>query len=425
MSVSQFRRYILIMLLFTSVASAADTGFWPQFHGPTMDNRVSDRGLPLSWSESSNVVWKTEVAGRAWSSPVVWASQVWLTNSTKDGLRMSVVCLDLETGRVIHDILLRENENPAEIGSVNSYASPTPAIEEGRLYAHFGSYGTFCLDTSSGKTLWARQDLKCDHEVGPGSSVVLRGDRLFLSFDGTDVRFLVALDTRTGRTVWRIDRNISYSVSGSMRKAFSTPVFGGDNGELLISAGAGAAMAFTAATGKECWRARYGNGFSTSSRVRVFRDLVFLNSGYSRPRLIAVRLGGQGDVTDSHVVWETKKDVPIRASPVLVNDLLFMVSDQGVVSCLEPATGELIWRERLGGGRHSASPLAVGNRIYLMDEKGKSTVIEGRREFRKVAEGQLDEGFMASPAVVGESFVLRTRTHVYRIASARSQRNGG
>jgi outer membrane protein assembly factor BamB len=115
---------------------------------------------------------------------VVWASQVWLTNATEDGRRMSVVCLDLETGRVIHDILLRENENSADISNVNSYASPTPAIEEGRLYAHFGSYGTFCLDTSSGKTLWARQDLKCDHEVGPGSSVVLRGDRLFLSFDG-------------------------------------------------------------------------------------------------------------------------------------------------------------------------------------------------------------------------------------------------
>jgi len=408
----------LVLIAVSLVVFSAEGAGWPQFHGPARDNRVPQADLPLRWSETQGILWKTAISGRAWSSPVVLGGQVWLTNATEDGRRMSALCLDLATGSVVHDILLLENENPAGINGANSYASPTPALEPGRVFAHFGSYGTFCLDPRDGKTLWERRDLVCDHEVGPGSSVLLLDDRLVLTYDGIDARFLVALDKQTGRTLWRTDRTIDFgSLSRTMRKAFSTPAVAGSAAEpLLISPGAGAVMAFEAATGKERWRVCYAKGFSTSSRARVHGDLVFVNSGYSRPRLLAVRLGGSGDVTDTHVAWEIRRDVPVRASPVIVDGLLYMVSDNGVVTCLDPAGGDVVWRERIGG-RYSASPLAVGKRIYLVDEKGISTVIQAGRKYLKLAEGQLDAGCMASPAVVDDTLVLRTRTHVYRIGA--------
>ncbi len=184
---------------------------WPQFRGPNNDGHSDATGLPLTWGETENVVWKTPIHDKGWSSPVVWGDQVWMTTATADGTQLFAVCVDRKTGNILHDIKLYEQEkqDPAHNpGGRNSYASPTPAIEEGRVYAHFGSFGTACLDTKTGEKIWERRDLKCDHWRGPASSPILYGNLLILTFDGYDAQYVIALDKKDGHTVWKKDRDL-------------------------------------------------------------------------------------------------------------------------------------------------------------------------------------------------------------------------
>ena len=197
---------------------------WPEFRGPTGDGQAASAGLPLTWSETENVVWKTPIHDYGWSSPVVWQNQVWLTTATEDGKQLYAVCLSRDSGEILHDVKVFDVENPQHVASVNSYASPTPAIEAGRVYVHYGTYGTACLDTQSGQVLWTRRDLNCDHHEGPGSSPILFEDLLIVHVDGRDVQYVIALDKATGQTVWKTKRSIDYSqFSDNMRKAFCTP----------------------------------------------------------------------------------------------------------------------------------------------------------------------------------------------------------
>ena len=348
---------------------------------------------------------------------MVWGRQVWLTTATADGKRMSVLCVDRDSGRVVREKVLFENARPASRNPLNSYASPTPCIEAGRLYVNFGTYGTACLDTATGKTLWSRRDLKCDHGVGPGSSPLLSGGRLFLLFDGMDVQFVVALDKATGRTVWKTPRGVDFgSTDGDFRKAFSTPLLVRVAGrDQLVCAGAGAAIAYDPQTGKEIWRVRYPGGFSTAARPVAGPDgLVYVHSGFSRHHMLAVRTTGRGDVTETHVAWQLKRGGPAKPSSVYAGGLLYVLNDGGTLSCLDGRTGEKVWRERLGGS-YSASPLAAPGRIYLFNTRGTTKVVRPGREFQLLATNKLDDGCMASAAVAGRSLYVRTKTHLYRI----------
>jgi outer membrane protein assembly factor BamB len=425
----------LVLLALGSCAPLRAGETWPQFRGPTGDGHSDATHLPITWSEQEHVKWKTAIHGRAWSSPVIWSNQVWLTTATEDGTQLFAVGVDRQSGTITHDLKLFKVEKPQFAHQFNTYASPTPAIEAGRVYVTFGSPGTACLETGTGRVLWSRRDFICNHYRGAGSSPILFRDLLIMNFDGSDHQFVVALDKNTGQTVWRTERSIDFKdlgpdglpmTEGDLRKAFSTPHVGLINGEAtLLSSGAKAHYAYDPLTGKERWRVEERSSHSASTRP-VFGDgLVFVPSGWSTGELLAIRPGHPGEVVDANqaaqggsaqlqVVWKSKRNVPKKPSVLLLNHLLFTIDDNGIASCLEAATGQQVWRERVGGN-YSASPVYAAGRIYFFNEEGKTTAVEAGREFKKLSENQLDDGFMASPAIAGNALFLRTRTALYRI----------
>jgi outer membrane protein assembly factor BamB len=413
-------------LLAVSVVSAAGAvhADWPQFRGPDGTGVSASRGLPVTWAEGTHVIWKTAVHGRAWSSPIVLGQQVWMTTATPDGRELFAVALDRETGRVVHDLRLFQVEKPQFVHTFNTHASPTPVGEPGRVYVTFGAPGTAAIDTSTGKVLWERRDFECNHFRGAGSSPVIFGNLLLLHFDGSDHQFVVALDKRTGKTVWRTERSIDFQdlgpdgkpqAEGDLRKAFSTPhIITVEGKPVMLSIGSKAMYGYEPATGKELWRIEERTGHSGSTRPVVYGDLVIYPTGFPKGQLLAVRPNGRGNVTDSHVVWRMARGVPNKPSVLLVGDLLFMINDAGILTCLEAKTGDVVWTARLRG-EYSSSPVSAEGRVYVFSEDGLATVFEAGRTFKTIAENKLDEGFLASPAIDGKALFLRTRTHVYRI----------
>ena len=405
----------LAVAFLSCAAGLLPAGDWNQFRGSRGDGQAGSAALPLRWSENENVVWKTAIHGKAWSSPVIWGDRIWMTTATEDGTQLFAVCVDANTGRILHNILVFEIAEPMFCFAYNSYASSTPVVEEGRLWVHYGSAGTACLDTASGDVLWTRQDLPCDHYRGPGSSPIIFRDLLIVNFDGFDLQYVVALDKHTGRTVWRKDRSIDYGTDdGDYKKAYSTPsVIEHEGRLLLVSPAAVGTVAYDPLTGEELWKVYHG-GYNAAARPLYTHGMVIINT-QNGLRLLAVRPDGTGDVTETHIEWNWGRQTPTRPSQLIVGDYLYMVNDQGIVSCLDIRTGEPTWTHRMGG-RHTASPIHAGGRIWLFDEDGMSRVIEANpREFRLLAENPLDDGCMASPAVLGNALILRTKTHLYRI----------
>ncbi len=406
---------------------------WPEFRGPYGDGHVSAPGdstvvgLPLHWSDTENVKWKTEIPYRGWSTPVVVGNQIWLTTATLDGHDFFVLCIDADTGRVRLNQKLFHSDNPESLGNpMNCYATPSVALEAGRAYVHFGSYGTACLDSGSFKTLWERTDLRCRHYRGPASSPIMFENLLLLTMDGVDVQYLVALDKQTGKTVWKTERSVAWNDEnvpgqmardGDLRKAHSTPLVVNVGGKSqMLSAGAKAAYAYDPGTGKELWRVRY-DAWSAAPRPLYENGLAFIVTGFGgKTELFGIRVDGEGDVTDSHIKWRFDRAVCKTASPILVNGLLYMVSDDGVLTCLEAASGTQVWRERLGG-KYAASPIYGDGHIYFFSQEGKSIILKPSRSFESVGTNSLPSGFMASPAVTGKALLLRTKTHLYRIES--------
>jgi outer membrane protein assembly factor BamB len=413
--------FFLVAVLLTSTRSDAQ---WPQFRGPEGLGTSAARNLPLTWAEGKNVRWKTAVHGRAWSSPVILGNQVWVSTATPDGRELSALAIDRDTGKIVHDIKLFHVENPQFAHAFNSYASPTPVIEPGRIYVTFGSPGTAAIDTRTAKVVWERRDLECNHFRGAGSSPILFRELLIMHFDGSDRQYVIALDKNTGKTVWRTDRSIDFKdlgpdgkpqAEGDYRKAFSTPHIVTVAGTpVMISIGSKATYGYDPVTGKELWKIEERTSHSGSTRPVAGGGLVFYPSGFAAGHVLAVRPDGRGDVTDTHVVWRVTRGAPNKPSLLLVNDLLFMIGDTGIATCLDARTGDEVWRSRVQGS-YSASPVSAAGRIYLFSEEGKATVLEAGREFKVLAENFLDEGFMASPAIDGSALFLRTRTHLYRI----------
>jgi outer membrane protein assembly factor BamB len=403
-----------LLLVFSGLAGAEEN--WPQFRGPRGDGASDATGLPSEWSETKNIKWKTPLHDLGWSSPVVWSNQIWVTAAPEDGTKDYAICVDKNTGKIVHDIHLWNVEKPSPLGNaLNGYASCTPVIEEGRVYVHFGSYGTACLDSGSGKVLWQRRDLPCEHFRGPGSSPILFENLLIFHMDGYDYHYVVALDKNTGQTVWKTDRNIEYgTTNGDLMKGFSTPrVIEAAGKTQLISPSSKATISYDPRTGNEYWRVTY-TSHSGAAMPLFGHDLVYLNTGFGKADLLAVRPDGEGDVTGTHVVWAAKKAIGSKPSQVLAGDLIFNVHDGGVASCLDAKTGEELWSKRLGRA-FSSSPLYADGKVYFLDEDGGATVVKASREYVEVAKNQLDGGFMASPAVTGRALILRTKSALYRV----------
>lgn len=423
--------FCVALLGFSTPAARAD---WPEFRGPWGNGCVSapgnnkPLGLPLEWSETNNVKWKTEIPYRGWSTPVVLNGQVWVTTATEDGHDFFAICVDPEAGKIRFNEKVFHSDNPEPLGngaSMNCYATPSPVIEAGRVYVHFGSFGTACLDSGTGKVLWKRSDLPCRHYRGPSSSPVSFENLLIVTFDGADLQYTAALDKKTGETVWKTPRSVAWNDEnvpgqmardGDLRKAHSTPLIAMAGGKAqLLSSGAKAAYGYDPRTGKELWRVQY-NDWSGAPRPLFENGIAFLVTGLMKKEMWAVKTDGQGDVTDSAVVWKLRTHVGKYASPLLVDGLIYTAADESFVTCVDAATGEVVWTERIGG-KYAASPIYADGRLYFFDQEGITRVLKPGRKLDILAENKLADGFMASPAVAGKALFLRTRTHLYRIES--------
>ena len=430
---------VVLSLVFATTGNSGDS--WPQFRGPDGQGHSDATDLTADWDNPENILWQTSIPGRGWSSPVVMNGQVWLTTAletegsaelrkrqlegdrfadSKDvvqSVSLHTVGIDLHTGAVLHDLELVGVDEPVPIHSLNSYASPTPVLEPGRLYCDFGRFGTFCVDVNRGEVVW-HQQLRQTHSVGPGSSPMLVDGLLILTCDGLVEQFVVALDAATGEVAWRTDRPPMSGDDGELHKAFSTPILvGSAAGQQLFVPGAQWTAAYEPRTGKEIWRVRHGEGFSLVPRPVAAGDFVYMHTGFAGKGLCAIRTGGHGDVTDSHVVWNQKGVNSTRPSPLLIDGRIYTVTESGVASCVDAETSEIVWRKRLGGN-FSASLLYAANRIYACSEEGVVTVFEAGDAYQELEKHDLEERIMASPAVVGESILLRTGDYLYRIGRA-------
>ncbi|HKQ40739.1 MAG TPA: PQQ-binding-like beta-propeller repeat protein [Verrucomicrobiae bacterium] len=411
------------------IAAAVSTarGDWPEFRGPRGDGHVPGKSaLPLHWSETNNVKWKTEIPYQGISAPIIMGGQVWLTTATPDGHDFFVICVEAETGRVRVNEKLFHSDNPESLGNgkgMNTYATPSGAIEPGRVYVHFGKFGTACLDASTARVLWKRDDLPCRHYRGPSSSVVLFENLVILTMDGADLQYHVALDKKTGKTVWKTNRSVAWNdenvpgqmaKDGDLRKAHSTPLIVTVAGKPhMISAGAKAAYGYDPRDGHEIWRVHHED-YSVAPRPVFENGLAFIVTGFNKRELWAVKTDMTGDVTDSAIVWKLKKGVGKYASPILVDGLLYTASDESFITCLEAASGQTVWTERVGG-KYAASPIYGDGRLYFFSQEGPTLVVKPGRTLNVLATNTLAAGCMASPAADGKSLYVRTKTHLYRI----------
>jgi outer membrane protein assembly factor BamB len=395
----------VIFLLLICVLCGQD---WPQFRGPTGQGVSDEHNLPLTWTETKNVRWKTAIPGRGWSSPVIQGDRIWLTTATEEGRSLRAIAVDVNTGAIQKDVELFRLKSPKLLNAKNSFASPTPVIEGDRVYLHFGAYGTACI-TQSGAIVW-KTKLEYDNgQHGPGGSPVLYDDLLIVSCDGLEQQFVVALDKATGKVRWKKMRE-GY-------QAYTTPlVVSLAGGDQVISPGAFQAIAYEPRSGKEIWRVKYAEGFSNVPRPVYGNDLIFICTGFQEPSLLAVRLDGHGDVTKSKIVWKLDRGIPRTSSPLLVGNELYIVSDNGIATCIDAQTGAELWRARLNGN-YSASPIYADGRIYFLSEEGESIVIAPGRQLKHLATNQLDGPTLASMAVSHSSLFIRSATHLYRISN--------
>jgi len=402
-----------LVLVFVCLAAlqTAHAQDWPGFRGPNGQGHSAALNVPLEWSESRNVAWKAVVGGRGWSSPVVADGRVWITTAvTGNRTSLRVLAYAVETGRLAVDVEVFNVGDTTLLKDKNSHASPTPIVQGGRVYAHFGTLGTAAL-TTSGDILW-RTQLPYQPEYGNGGSPLLYGDLLIVNCDGSDQAYVVALDTRTGAVRWKTPRR---TPSGS---AYTTPLLVRVNSrDEVISVGANSATAYDPITGTEIWRVNH-YGSSTVPSPVYGHGLVYLASGFQTVTLLAVRADGTGDVTATHVAWRMGRSAPLTPSPLLVGDELYIVTDAGIATCLDAATGRRHWQQRLKG-EYSASPVYADGRIYFLSEDGVTTVVTPGTQFRTLATNALDGTTLASLAVSNGSLFIRTASHLYRIAASR------
>jgi outer membrane protein assembly factor BamB len=414
----------LASLLFVSSFSFSQDKNWTHFRGSNLNGISAAKDIPLKWDESA-ILWKTAIHGKGHSSPVVFDDQIWITTGSLDGKELYAVCADYKTGKILYDIKVFTPETVFGKHSINTYASPTPCIEKNFVYVNFGSLGTACIKTSDGSILWTRTDLKCKHVQGPGSSPVIYKNLLILHYEGTDVRYIVALDKSTGKTIWRTDRPEEpyKSITEIGRKAYVTPLILKVKGrDLLISNGSAVCCAYDPLTGEEVWRVIRG-AESTVPMPFSEKGIVYFYTGYmvdaeapNFTEMLAVNPDGRGDITASNVLWKKRdnQNQTQMLTPVIKDGLIYTLNTKGFLMCLDAATGEEIWSERQTGN-FNASPVYVNGNIWFFSVRGDVLAIKAGRKYEVVAENHMDSGIWATPAILRNSVVLRTEKDLYRI----------
>ena len=428
---------IVVACCWMAKAYSADS---PQWRGPDGQGHAVATNLPVTWSETTNVAWKTAVPGRGWSSPIIAGSQVWLTTAIEtlakpedakrrlqantgdqpvtllEKVELRAVCLHRDTGKRLHDVLLISVHEPQWVHELNSYASPTPVWENGRLYCHFGTFGTACLNTESAEVLWTNTDLHVMHENGPGGSPVVWGDLVIFHLDGSDLQFAAALNKQTGKLAWKADRTGKMNVNPQLKKSYGTPLVVEIAGRpLLMSPASDWLYGYEPETGVELWKLHYGAlGFSLSPRPVFGNGMLFVATGFGRPQLLALQFDEQGR---PHIAWSFNRGSPTMPSPLLVGQELYFVSDNGIFTCVDCLTGQENYRQRLAGN-FSSSPMLADGRVYLANREGMTYVIAPGKSFKLLAENKLADAILATPAAADQAIYLRTATAVYRLQKA-------
>ena len=423
------------------VAHGAESSqVWKNFRGPGGQGMARNNNIPLIWSESQNISWKTKIPGRGFSAPVIHGDHVWLTtafdvpsspeevtrrtvNNTgsepitvSDSATMYAICVDRSSGEILHQIQLLHVKEPQWVHVENSYATPTPVIEKNRLYCHFGTFGTVCLDTQSGNVMWKNTDHQVMHENGPASNPILWNDLLIFHCDGSDEQYIAAIDKKTGEFAWKTPRSGSMHSNPQLKKAYGTPVIMQREGKsILLSPAANWLYAYDPQTGEELWKVSLGKlGFSIVPVPVVDDENIYVCTGYVSANLVAY--GPIQADRPPAIRWQCRKQVPHKSSPLLVDGRIYFVSDRGgVLTCLDAESGESIYRKRLSGG-YSASPIALRDHIVFFSDTGKSTVLAVGPQFEKVGENKLAGRIQASPAVAGDELYIRTENDLYKIA---------
>jgi len=415
--------FIVTLVLLSENIQSQDQN-WTHFRGSNLDGISAAEKIPLKWDEPSTK-WKTEIHGKGYSSPVIWGNQIWVTTASDDGKDLSALCLDFKTGKVIYDIKVFTPETVISKHSINTYASPTPCIEDGFVYVHYGSLGTACIKTADGSVVWKRTDLKCNHVQGPGSSPVLYKNLLILHYEGTDVRFIVALDKSTGKEVWRADRpELPYEPLPQIgRKAYITPVIINVKGrDLLISNGSAVCCAYDPLTGEEVWQVIRG-AESTVPMVITENGILYFYTGFmvdeeapNYTEILAVNPDGKGDITATNILWK-KRDNQNQTqllTPVIKDGLIYTINTKNILMCIDAKTGKEIWSERQKAAFH-ASPVFVNGNIWFFSVKGDVLAIKAGRKYEVIANNQMDSGIWATPAILRNSVILRTEKYIARI----------
>lgn len=414
---------ILICVVQLSLFAQPDHQNWTQFRGSQLNGRSIESGFPVNWNDSTNIAWKIPIPGKGWSSPIVFENQVWLTTADSETREIRAICVDLESGKRLHNVLIYQPEKLYRIHAVNSYATPTGAIEAGKVYLHFGRYGTTCLNTSTGEKVWERNDLQCEHIQGPGSSLFLYKEMLIVHMEGTDQQQILALDKHSGRTIWIAERpaGLYETLADIGKKAFVTPIVVNVKGrDLLISNGSSVCIAYDLETGKEVWRVMQGEDSTISMPVEgdgmvyFYTSFVTGEDGRKYAELLAVDPNGRGDIGESHIRWRMKAPILQLSTPVYVDGRLYTVDSKGEFFCLDARSGKIIWSEKLRG-KFNASPLYADGHIYVCETRGKTMVYKLDPEPRRIAENKLEGEIWATPALIDGAIIMRSSKYLYRI----------
>lgn len=429
---SKFFTLLIFLCGGVSLSFASSEAYWPDKHGPNLDGIVpyeSAKKVPVKWSESENLAWKTPYKGLGHSAPIILGDGVWFTSATEDGREQYVYCVDRNSGKVKHELTLYKNENPEELGnSINTYATPSCVAEAGAVYVHFGTYGTAKLHPETAEVIWERKDIKVRHFRGPASSPVLYKDTLILTFDAIDQQFLMALDKNTGQTLWKTTRSVDFQDlvdglpkrDGDFRKAFGTPGFAQVNGKTqILSVGSRAAYGYDADTGKEIWMLEHSNYNAAVRPVFVpEHQLAILNTGSSKAMLHGVKLdeSTKGTINDTHVKW-SQRYASSYCMPLYDKGYLYQITQTGKLSCTEIKTGEVTWKESMRSS-YMSSPILFDGKILIIDDEGKATIFKADPQaYVLVAENKIDEGVSACPAVAEGELFIRANKFLYKISS--------
>jgi len=413
---------LLIPCRFTASAQQSN---WTHFRGSNLNGISGEINIPKIWNDSLNVVWKTRINGKGWSSPVVYGDQIWLTTASADGKQMYGICINSKTGKEIFNIKLFEPSKTYSKHEINTYASPTPCIEDGFVYLHFGSYGTACLSTVDGSVLWKRTDLKCDHVQGPGSSPILYKNLIILHLEGVDIQYIVALNKKTGKTVWMKERpkDCYDKLEPIGKKAYITPIIIKVNGkDLLISNGSAACIAYNPETGEEIWRVIQGEDstismpFSEDGIIYFYTGFVTPKDGEKYSELLAVDPDGKGDITKTHIIWRIKSPILQLLTPLIKDGLIYTIDSMNNLSCIDSKTGKTVYTKRLTG-KYNSSPVYAGGYIYFTSINGETLIIKEGRKLEIISRNRLKGEVFATPAITNHSLVIRSGMMLYCIGN--------